>query len=358
MSLNLARSLNMAVSLNSNLILLTADKAVSLRQAGLASVLTSILGPTPEVHDSLTQRKNSFEKLITGIVAAQHADIAVSANMVVSRHNYRYVRETAALVARLGIKKFMATKAGCPGNCSDFSGLALSRAQLVEVLNDLCWVHETLGLQVDTLEPIPFCGLNEVSHPELFTSRRCHAGVTTAAVSYDGSVRPCPHLDISYGNLLSEDLSTIWTRMDPWSAGVQVPAECSRCAIFNFCGGGCRMEGKTTTGRVDGLDPFISVDHVAEMGERMRLLKRPFEGVAARRFKTPRFRLRRESFGGVFASGNTHVFLDDRGFAVVRQFKQEAVYDLARPDIDWNGLSPERFIFGLICRNAVSSIAD
>ena len=63
MSLNLARSLNMAVSLNSNLILLTADKAVSLRQAGLASVLTSILGPTPEVHDSLTQRKNSFEKL-------------------------------------------------------------------------------------------------------------------------------------------------------------------------------------------------------------------------------------------------------------------------------------------------------
>jgi hypothetical protein len=60
----------------------------------------------------------------------------------------------------------------------------------------------------------------------------------------------------------------------------------------------------------------------------------------------------------VFASGNTHVFLDDRGFAVVRQFKQEAVYDLARPDIDWNGLSPERFIFGLICRNAVSSIAD
>jgi radical SAM protein with 4Fe4S-binding SPASM domain len=357
-SLTLARSLDMAVSLNSNLVLLTPDKAAGLRQAGLANVLTSILGPTPEIHDSITQRKHSFDKLIAGIVAAQGADISVSANMVVSRHNYRYVRETAAVVAGLGIKKFMATKAGCPGNCSDFSELALSRSQFVKVLNDLCWVHETLGLKVDTLEPIPFCGMNEVGRPELFASRRCHAGVTTAAVSYDGSVRPCPHLDVSYGNLLGEDLSTIWTRMDPWCQGVHVPPECSQCAIFRICGGGCRMEGKTSTGRLDGLDPFTSIDHSAEMTERIRLFQKPFERVAVRRFKTPRFRLRRESFGGVLASGNTHVFLDEKGFGVVSQLKPGAVYDLAGTDIDWNGLSPEKFVSGLLHRNAVSAITD
>ena len=211
---------DMGVGLNSNLVLLNKEKAKDLKQAGLKHVLTSILGPDAEIHDSITQRKGSFRKLIEGIKVAHDVGIKVSANMVISQLNHGYVIKTAQMVAELGIKNFMATKAGCPGNCSDFSHLQLSQSQLVKFLNDLCWVHENLGLFVDSLEPIPFCGLYGVNHPELFTSRRCNAGVMTATVSYNGSVRPCPHLDMSYGNLLTEDLSTIWARMDPWSQGV------------------------------------------------------------------------------------------------------------------------------------------
>lgn len=352
--LGFAHSKGMGVGLNSNLVLLTAEKANELRSVGLTHVLTSILGPTAEIHDCVTQRRGSFERLVAGIRIAQDAEIKVTTNMVVSKVNWEYVKETAKVMAEFGIKNFMATKAGCPGNCSDFSHLQLSQTQLVKFLNDLCWVNESLGLHVDTLEPIPFCGLYGVSHPELFTSRKCNAGVMTATISYDGSVRPCPHLDVSYGNILTEDLNTIWARMDSWSQGAQVPKECSECEMLNICGSGCRMEAKTSTGKVNGLDSFTSLSHVKEMA---KVIVKPSERVwVNKRFKTPKFKLRKEVFGGVLVSGKRNVFLDKRGFAVLSQLKPETIYSSATMVIDWGGLDPDKFLSGLASRHIVSLV--
>ena len=94
----------MGIGLNSNLVLLTKKKAEDLKQARLEHVLTSILGPTEEIHDSVTQRNGSFTRLIEGIKAAHESGIRVSANMVVSQINHKYVTKTAQVVAELGIK--------------------------------------------------------------------------------------------------------------------------------------------------------------------------------------------------------------------------------------------------------------
>ena len=351
--IKLAQSMGMGIGLNSNLVLLTNEKAEALKMAGLSHVLTSILGPTDEIHDSITQRRGSFKQLIKGIEAAHHTGIKVSANMVVTQLNHEYVLNTARVVSKLGIKSFMATKAGCPGNCSDFSHLQLNQTQVTKFLNDLCWAHENLGLHVDSLEPIPFCGLYGVNKPELFTSRRCNAGVFTATVSYDGSVRPCPHLDISYGNLLTEDFGTIWERMDPWSQGAQIPVQCSTCSMLNICGAGCRMEAKTSTGKIDGLDSFTSIDHVPEMSKK---IIKSSERIVIKKFRTQKFRLRKEVFGGVFVSGYRNVFLDHKGLTVLNQLKPETTYDIATMTIDWSGLDPYKFVSGLVHRHAVLSV--
>lgn len=351
-----ARLLNMKVGLNSNLVLLSREKAELLKRAGLTHVMTSILGPTAEIHDALTQRKGSFRRLIAGIYNAHRAGVRVSANMVVSQLSCEHVIKTAKLIAQLGIRNFMATKAGCPGNCCDFSHLAINRQQLLKFLNDLCWIKENLDLNIDTLEPVPFCALRGVSHPEFFTSRRCNAGVTTATISYDGSVRPCPHLDISYGNLLTEDFSTVWERMRPWSDGFQVPKECSGCELLNVCGSGCRMEAKMNSGRINGPDPFAVMNYVNDITEVISRSRSISEKVAVRRFRTPNFRLRQEAFGGVFLSGKRHVFLDTKGFYVLSQLKPLTTYDLETMKIDWHGLDARKFISGLARRNAVSFV--
>lgn len=348
-----ARSLGMGVGFNSNLVLLSTDKARELKQAGLDHILTSILGPNPDVHDSITQRKGSFKGLLDGIKNARDAGIRVSANMVVTKLNHEHVIETANVVAGLGIKSFMATKAGCPGNCPDFSHLRLSAQQVIRMLNDLCWAHDHLSLSVDTLEPIPSCAMSGVLYPELFTSRKCNAGVTTATISYDGTVRPCPHLNISYGNLLTEELDKIWERMAPWSERFQIPSQCSSCKLINLCGAGCRMEGKMHTGDIAGTDPFISLQCVPQMIENMSRASARIPPRTVLAFRTLGFRLRTEEFGGVLACGKRHIFLDQKGFAVLQQLKPKTRYELESADINWNGLDPERFITGLANRHAV-----
>ena len=352
-SIRLARSMGITVGLNSNLVLLTEDKARGLKEAGLTHALTSILGPTAEIHDSITQRKGSFRALLRGIDQAREVGIRVGTNMVVSQRNHQHVLATANVVAGLGIKSFSATQAGCPGNCSDFSHLALSHSQLVGALNDLCTAHETLGLHVDTLEPIPICGLHGVRRPELFASRKCHAGVTTATISYDGTVRPCSHLDMACGNVLREDLATIWRRMAPWSQQDQIPGECRGCRLVSKCGAGCRMAAMTSTGRIDGLDPFTSVEHVGVMAEALARSNPLINAVPVERFRTRMLKLRDEEFGGVCSSGDRHAILDRSGFVAVSQLKPETEYDLSTLSIDWRGLDPQKFISGLARRGVV-----
>ena len=357
--IELARSSNMGVNMNSSLTLLTTEKAIALRMAGLKHILTSILGPTPEIHDSITKSQNSFRLLLNGIRVAQDAGISVSANMVVSSLNVEHVRTTAEVVSGLGIKTFNATKAGCPGNCRDFFDLSLSQKQVVRFLNDLCWVRQHLEIEVDTLEPIPLCGLYGVEHPELFTTRRCVAGITTMTVSYDGPVRPCSHLDLSYGNLLQEDFKTIWDRMDLWREGFQIPGECKTCPLFPMCGAGCRMEAKTRTGKINDLDPYSIPHHALEMakGIKERRAGNVPKTETLTSFRTVKFRLRQESFGGVVAlGGNKMVLLDQHGFEIVRQFRSETVYEISDPTIDWRGLKPDQFVVSLVSRGMVSSV--
>lgn len=356
--IEMARSKNMEVNMNSNITLLTKNRADSLRKVGLKHILTSILGPTSEIHDSITQRHDSFKLLIEGVKIAQDAGIQVSANMVVSQNNVGHVRATAEVVVNLGIKNFNATKAGCPGNCTDFSKMALNQDDLTQILNDLCWVRKQFGINVDTLEPIPVCGLHNVEQPEIFTSRRCVAGITTMTVSYDGSVRPCSHIDVSSGNLLREDFPTIWTRMDIWSKGLYIPSECEPCSLLSICGGGCRMEAKTRTGNIKSLDPYSSLEHIPKIGERIKAIqsKIPAQLEIPPYFRTVKFRLRKEGFGGIVAlKNNSRVFLDQNGFEVLSQILPNTEYSLNDLKIDWRGLNPKQFISRLYLRKVVSS---
>ena len=175
---------------------------------------------------------------------------------------------------------------------------------------------------------------------EMFTSRRCVAGITTMTVSYDGSVRPCSHIDVSSGNLLREDFSTIWTRMDIWSKGLYIPSECELCSLLPLCGGGCRMEAKTRTGNIKSLDPYSSLEHIPKIGERIKAIqsKVPAQLEIPPYFRTVKFRLRKESFGGIVAlKDNSRVFLDQNGFEVLSQILPNTEYSLNDLKIDWRG---------------------
>ena len=71
--------------------------------------------------------------------------------MVVTKLNKHSVRDTAVKMAKLGVERFAATPASINANSPNFS-LLLSQAEVRQVIDDLIWVYEELGLRVDIME--------------------------------------------------------------------------------------------------------------------------------------------------------------------------------------------------------------
>lgn len=203
-SIRHARAGGISVNLNSNLLLLTANRARQLHENGLRSVITSLMGPDAETYNTIANHHNAFDRVVRNIKVAQDVGITVVANMVVSKVNLHQVKNTARFAQSLGIRRFAATKAACPGNCGDFSQYALTLEEFRNYLRDLSEVGTELGIDIDALEGYPLCGVKDLGTYTFAKDRRCTAGINTIAIGSDGTVRPCAHFDVAYGNLLRE----------------------------------------------------------------------------------------------------------------------------------------------------------
>ena len=363
--LELANEFGIKPALNSNLVTLTKRKAKVLRDLGLPGILTSVMGPNDQVHDSIAQRKGAFKRTISGIKVAQDAGIRVSANMVVSQRNLDVIRDTARLVASLGIKSFNATKVGCPGNCSDFSDMSLAKGQFIQYLIELVAVSKETDLKCGHLEPYALCALSSVDGASGLESRRCPAGVTTCTISSNGSVRPCSHVDVQYGDLLIESITSVWQRMEDWRSGTFVPQVCRDCSLISQCGGGCRMESKMrSNGDMSALDPYMDTNGVdaAIMIHKTKVssTKSLDEARGEMRFRLRNHKIRKEPFGAsvTVLEGNARIgsfFLNHAGLGVLEQFRQGCTYVSHDDRIDWGGIEDiEGFCTALIERGGAT----
>lgn len=342
-----ARKYGIGVSLNSNLTILNRDYVKEIKDRGIKQILTSLHGPTAEIHDSIVQIKDSFNKTLSGIKLAIDENIIITANMVVTNANLKYVKETARLVSSLGIKNFTATKAGTPGNCTDFSEFSINLKDFRIYLEDLYSAGQEFELKVDVLESYPICGIKEIERYKQFTGRKCLAGVTTFTIASNGYVRPCSHLDISYGNIFTEDIRNIWMKMEEWRNGDFLPQDCKKCKLLKVCGGGCRMEAKMKLGSLSALDPYSSLKDVSYCDNILKsnCNKNESNDKAISLFSLNKVKWRKEPFGATVAVNKRfRVFLDENGTKALEQFKEGVIYDARDKTLDWQGLDSQDFL--------------
>ena len=340
----------MTAGVNSTLITLTENDAVKLKELGVIVVLTSLLGPTAKTHDKIAQQNSAFEKTIQGIRILQQAQVPVSVNMVVSKKNQHLIRGTAELVKSLGLKSFNATRAGCPGNCSDFSEFSLDLQEFRSCMEELHTIGIEKKLSVDTLSSSPLCGIKEVNRYQKFSNRRCMAGINTVTISATGDVRPCGHLEINYGNLLRENLSDIWKRMTKWRDGSMIPVTCKSCKVLPWCGGGCRMEAKMRNGSLLELDPYASPPDVDYVFTQLTSHDKKELFLPATVRVNPRMRWRSEDFGAAFFVGARFAcYLNHKGLKLIQGLPRND--DLSTSYlVDKLGKDQDKFVADLIER--------
>ncbi|MBU3957080.1 radical SAM protein [Patescibacteria group bacterium] len=347
------------VSINSNLTILDKTLLKSFYKKGVKNILTSLLGPNEKIHDYITQRQGSFNKIRRNIKIAIDSGMNIVVNMVVSKLNKDSVIETAELVSDLGVKVFSITKAGCPGNCADFSEYSLSKFEFDKHIEDIYKIKKQTNLDISVLEAYPLCGINNPVSFMKIVNRRCNAGISDLTIASNGDVRPCSHLDINYGNLLKEELSVIWDRMIPFRRGDFLPELCKECNLLLLCGGGCRMEAKTSSkGDISAKDPFCLLENIEN--HTKNISKAFFSGgkedlvIDSFRLKK-NLRFREEDFGAVVVrNDSSQFFLNKKGFSVFQQLNQNGkIFDIKRNNIDWRGLDPINFVSGLYKKDVV-----
>jgi radical SAM protein with 4Fe4S-binding SPASM domain len=294
-----------AVSMNTNLTLLTPEKARMVKDLGVHAFLTSMPSGVAETCDRITSRKNSLSRIIRGITVALESGFPVYVNMVVSKMNFSEIEASAKLAFELGVRSFSATRASNPVAGSGFTDQVLGRDEFRQMISRLTTVCTRLGLPFDSLEANPPCAFGPDS--DYPVHRFCGAGKNTCTIGHDGQVRPCNRLPLTYGHI-DEGLQAAWNQMAECRSSEWIPQACGQCKLKARCGGGCKADSLVAYGDVKLPDPLCDHSYQATVKAQ------PVTPTTADRFTVnPGLKLRVEDFGAIaYVNISNWVPVDER----------------------------------------------
>jgi len=298
--LETAKKAGIHASINTNLILVRKEdiKKLADEHDGV-SILFSLLSADAAEHERLAGAPNgSYVRVIeTAALSIQHG-IPVSLNMVLMRENLHAMEVTARLAKNLGVRTFCATKA-LPNAHAPDGAFLLSAEQVHWSLVELMRIEKLLEIPVDILGCYPRCLLADTPAYQRFSHRTCVAGYTTVTIGADGNVRPCSHMETSYGNILHKPLADIWQKMDGWREGKFIPEECHGCPVVAACRGGCRVN--TLTPGLKNMDCHADTRRLVGLPQERLAPRLPEEigNIPTKVLVGPQVRFRNEPFGAL-----------------------------------------------------------
>jgi radical SAM protein with 4Fe4S-binding SPASM domain len=253
-----------SLSCNSNLMMATDDNIRRLADTGLDHILTSLTSHDPATNDYLLNQAGAFSKIIRGIETTVRGGIRVSVNMVVSQINKAQVYDTGLLVHRLGCQKFFGTRTVPMSYEKDIknSDYQLSQEDSLDILDQMVRVKEETGIMIGTLVSYPLCLLGDLEKYRDFVGRGCPAQRGhVMSLNANGAASACTHQAENYGNILEEDIKTVYARMHAWHDGSYHHSACEGCDYLDICESGCRMSAERYNNEIDAADQLMIGKH-------------------------------------------------------------------------------------------------
>lgn len=251
---------NISTSLNSNLMLATKEKMMELKKLGLDHVLTSWFSYFPTETDHITTYKGSYQKIIQGIKATVEAGIRVSANTICTQHNKGTIYKSGKFLSSLGVSQFFAHRVIPPAydrkdvNKEHY----ITREQAIETLDDLLKLKNETGMNIGTLINYPLCMLGDLQKYEDFVGRGCPTqSGHRFNINSNGDTHGCVMEDKNYGNVYKVGLKKSYAKTIKWRNESYLFEGCKGCHYIDVCNSGCRMHAFSSSGRMDGQDPFM-----------------------------------------------------------------------------------------------------
>jgi AdoMet-dependent heme synthase len=297
-----ARRLHFDVSLKSNALLVTEERAARLREFGVRRVQISVYSDIPEVHDAITKVPGSLRRTLAAIPLLLEHGLQVKLACPLMRENLLAYRGVMALAEKIGIPYVLDLTI-----TPMMDGTEGPLAHRIPV-SSLLPVMQDPTLHACKPQPSAEATRAMLSYPAAIGSAAssgiessayedlpCSAGHNSCYISPYGDVFPCVQLPQAAGNLRRERFSEIWYHAPQLERlrGIresQLPV-CSRCEIRSYCE---RCPGLAL---MEGGDLLGAYERACELAEQ----KAGLAGVVA-----PMSALHRERADSAFqaASGN------------------------------------------------------
>jgi len=279
----------MRAVLSTNGTLIDEQKAVQLRDAGIAYAGISIDG-LEKVNDRFRGVKGAFKAALDGIRNCQNAGLKVGLRFTMSKVNADQVPGIFDLIEDMDIERACFYHLVYSGRGSNLRDQDLSHEdtrQIVDYIIDRTKAMYDKGLQKEILTVdnhadgcYLYLRMLKEGNPRakdvlelLKMNGGNSSGEGIACVSWDGTVYADQFWrEHSFGNVLSRPFSEIWSDLsNPLLMRLRekkryVQGRCATCRWLDICGGNFRARAEAVTGDLWGEDPacYLTDEEIEE----------------------------------------------------------------------------------------------
>jgi len=287
---------DMAISIDSNGVLMETNVAESLKESGVASVELSLDSVDPGSHDSFRGLEGAFEKTLNAVRVCSEAGIFTTVATTATALNYARSSELISLAKGCGANRVVFFDLIPAGRGREIEHLRLSRRQLLDLMALVKEESSRNGIEVFTELPqfIVYSsvgnGYSQSGHTERALSVErftvstffdctgrdniyrkfapylggCPAGRLYCNIQPNGDVTPCmfmPEYPVA-GNLKNQSFEEIWNgpTFQSLRDRTRLKGKCRECRFTIVCGG-CRAKAAAYESDYLASDPTCPIQN-------------------------------------------------------------------------------------------------
>ena len=241
----LIKKLNMKVYILSNTLDFSKDLDFFIEY--IDDFQTTILGSTPDEHDSEARRKRAYDLLLRNIRILNEKGKKVTIAVSIHKQNYDKIFNMVKNLVeneKIKIKELIVQRIIPCGRAANTLKFSITKEQVPIIFEQLQKIKKTYDLKIDFEDPFPLCIIDK--EYRYLQTHPCEWGFTKVSINFNGDLARCgADGRFLLGNILKiKNIRTMWKKnsiLIDFRSRKWLPEKCQKCKLLEECGGGCSL---------------------------------------------------------------------------------------------------------------------
>lgn len=250
------------LSVNTNASLFNDEISELFSEYPPVRINATLYGASEETYESLCGNC-AYEKVLDNLRRMRREGLPLRLNVSLTPYNAADMACIHALASELGLQEKCTSYMYPPVRLADCTGVNCARFSAEEAGKTLAdWYYlrdgsEAFIRRAEKLAALESAGINESSCVDAEQEGvRCRAGRSSFWLTWEGDMLPCGTMNVPPAKPLEVGFAAAWQQVREFTAGIRMPAECSRCTLRENCGV-CAAICKGETGSFDCRPDYV-----------------------------------------------------------------------------------------------------